>query len=119
MDVSVRLMVISGIEDGITIQCHTARGDGKISDDAWHLIIGRQAPADVRISGDSYISREHAILHWTNNTWWLEDRSRNGTFIPNPKNFFEDLRIKSMVAINEGDIFRVGRTWLYMEPNTG
>ena len=74
------------------------------------LTIGRRDGCDVCLSYDSQVSREHAVLIFDGEKFWLEDaQSTNGTFI-------EDDKTEGRVEILPGQLFRVGRTWLRVEP---
>ena len=75
------------------------------------LIIGRREDSDICLSYDNQVSREHASIVYDGQSFWLEDlRSTNGTFLG-------DTRITGRVEIRPGQLFRVGRTWLRLEPN--
>jgi predicted component of type VI protein secretion system len=116
MDVKLRLTVMSGVEDGQSFECASSQGDGKLASDAWTISIGRLDECDIRLSNDTYVSREHAFLHWRNDHWWLEDcQSRNGTFVINETDFFQDRPVRGIVHLETGCLFRVGRTWLRIE----
>jgi hypothetical protein len=59
---------------------------------------------------------EELRLHLKNRDWWLEDlKSTNGTFAENPEDFFDDHPVKGFVQVDEGQLFRVGRTWLRIQ----
>jgi hypothetical protein len=76
------------------------------------LTIGRRDGMDIRLNYDSQVSRLHAHLNFDGSDFWLEDMgSRNGTFV-------EDIRLDDheRVDILPGTIFRVGRTWLRLDP---
>lgn len=113
MDTKLQVIIMSGVEDGTTLRFDPTKGDGREREDTWTIMIGRLDESDVRLVNDTYISRHHANLHWRNEGWWLEDcESRNGTYITNPENFFEDRRVRGIVPLEYGQLFRVGRTWL-------
>lgn len=117
LDLSVDFIIMSGIEDGSIMRCATDSGDGVLQHDCWTVSIGRLDSCDLRITTDTFVSREHARVHWRDRQWWLEDlSSRNGTYLLNPQNFFEDSRVNGIVPIQNGQIFRVGRTWLRLMP---
>jgi len=76
------------------------------------LTIGRREGCDILLDYDSQVSRTHArILYDVNNdSFYLEDTaSRNGTFLGQE-------RIRSRTPLTPGDLFRVGRTWLRIDP---
>lgn len=76
------------------------------------LTIGRREDTDICLSFDNQVSRLHAHLGYDGVDFWLEDTgSRNGTFV-------EDLRLSDTErrALEPGDLFRIGRTWLRLDP---
>lgn len=112
---SIQIVVMSGVEDGNVITMSQER-DGYSEDTTWTITIGRREDNDISLRNDTYISRQHANLRWRDNAWWLEDcNSTNGSFVENPTDFFNDERIHSFVPIAEGQLFRVGRTWLRLQ----
>jgi len=113
---SVDVLVMSGVDDGIVLRCASDSGDGRLSHDSWTILIGRLESCDVRLTNDTFVSREHAKLHWREHGWWLEDLdSRNGTFVINPQDFFDDIRVNGIIPIEVGQLFRIGRTWLQLD----
>ncbi len=75
------------------------------------LTIGRREGCDICLNYDSQVSREHAVVIFDGEHFWLEDTtSTNGTFV-------DDQRIDGRVEIQPGQMFRVGRTWLRVEPS--
>ena len=109
-------MIMSGVEDGTLLAYSAARGDGRTVDDRWTITIGRRDENDICLRNDTYVSRQHANLHQTNTSWWLEDcESTNGTFVASPDDFFNDLTVRGIIQITEGQLFRVGRTWLRIQ----
>lgn len=114
MGKKVNIMVMSGVQDG-TLFTFSQEQDGHQEDgtDTWSITIGRRDESDICLKNDTFVSREHAYLHWRESSWWLEDRSStNGTFSENAQDFFNDTAIKGTVPVKEGQLFRVGRTWL-------
>ena len=104
--IAIELTIMSGPDDG-TILNLTAPKQG----DAY--IIGRRDDCDVILPYDSQVSRQHASLHHKEGTWYVLDlTSRNGTYVGKQK-------IDSLVALEPGQMFRVGRTWLRLkqQPN--
>jgi len=93
--------------------------DGKqlhweIPEDSSELIltIGRREGSHILLDYDAQVSRNHArvIYDIEDNALYLEDmNSRNGTFLGQE-------RIKDRVRISTSDLFRVGRTWLRIDP---
>jgi pSer/pThr/pTyr-binding forkhead associated (FHA) protein len=107
-------MFMSGVEDGKSINLVAEAGDGIAEMDSWMLTIGRQDDRDIRLQRDSFISREHATLNLRGGQWWLTDlNSRNGSFVERQG---EELRIKEPALIQEGQLFKIGRTWLRIQP---
>ena len=115
-EINLNIMVMSGVDDGVLLACHSS-SDGESTVDKWTIAIGRRDENDICLRNDTYVSREHARIHFKNASWWLEDcDSTNGTFIENPDDFFDDQPVKGIVQIAEGQLFRVGRTWLRIQP---
>jgi pSer/pThr/pTyr-binding forkhead associated (FHA) protein len=76
------------------------------------LTIGRRDGSDIRLNYDSQVSRLHAHLGFDGKNFWLEDmESRNGTFVKDQR-----LDPGQRVEIEAGTLFRVGRTWLRLDP---
>ena len=70
--------------------------------------IGRSLRSVVSID-DEFLSAEHALLSWRENTWWIEDlESKNGTFL-------NGVRISRPVPVSQGDTIEVGRVVLRLE----
>lgn len=111
---SLTLMFMSGVEDGKSLTLLAEAGDGIENLDSWTLTIGRQDDRDIRLQRDSFISREHATLTSRGGEWWLSDlNSRNGSFIEVDG---EEARVKEPTRIDEGQLFKIGRTWLRIQP---
>jgi pSer/pThr/pTyr-binding forkhead associated (FHA) protein len=116
VDKKMGVMIMSGVEDGSLLEFDTSSQDGRVAQDKWTISIGRKEDNDICLRNDTYVSRQHANLHYKDQRWWLEDcNSTNGTFIGNPDNFFEDNPVKGIIPLEEGQIFRVGRTWLRIQ----
>lgn len=115
MDISITIMIMSGVEDGISYQLTTTE-HGTVVDDHWRIAIGRKEDNDLILSQDTFVSRHHANLHCRGNDWWLEDaNSTNGTFIEKPKDPLNDERIAGFRQLKENQLFRIGRTWLRLK----
>jgi pSer/pThr/pTyr-binding forkhead associated (FHA) protein len=98
--------LMSGPKDGDVITINTLLDSG----DTVEMTIGRREGCDVCLSYDSQVSREHARLTYDGDTFWLEDLgSTNGSYI-------EDIRIDERTELEAGQLFRIGRTWLRVEP---
>lgn len=116
MDFSLRIMIMSGVDDGTVMEYATNRGDGTITGRKWTISIGRRDENDICLRNDTYISRHHANLHLDDNQWYLEDcESTNGTFIDNVQDFFDDQPVTGFIRLGRGQLFRVGRTWLRIQ----
>jgi pSer/pThr/pTyr-binding forkhead associated (FHA) protein len=117
LDFTLYIMIMSGDKDGSLLEYNTKSGDGELIDDHWTLSIGRREDRDLCLRNDTYVSRQHANIHWKDKHWWLEDcNSMNGTFLENANDFFDDARVKGIVPIEIGQIFRIGRTWMRIQP---
>lgn len=115
MELSVDIMIMSGVHDGKLLNFSTANNDGQLSADEWMLSLGRRETNDVCLRDDTYSSRYHARLVRRQGCWWLEDTgSKNGTFIEHNA---EDTRLEAPVPVQPGQLFRVGRTWLRIQPD--
>lgn len=113
------IMIMSGVEDGAILNFKTQEGDGIMSADSWTITVGRKDEMDICLRTDSFVSRQHAKIHFKGEQWWLEDcNSTNGTFIENSADFFDDLPVKGIIPINNGQLFRVGRTWMRIQKNS-
>ncbi len=94
------------------------------------LVIGRREGCDIYLPFDHQVSRIHARLIYSAPRleilenlsddypsesllmFWLEDvDSRNGTFIEK-----DDAPIVGRVSLRPGTLFRIGRTWLRVDP---
>ncbi len=116
MDFKLTVMVMSGVQDGSVLEYDSHRGDGRIKQDRWVLTIGRRDDNDICLRNDTYISRHHADLCFEGGTWHIEDcESTNGTFINNIDDFFDDQPVTDSIHIQNGQLFRVGRTWLKIQ----
>jgi len=116
VDFKVNLMIMSGVKDGALLEMQTENGDGQIKNDRWSISIGRKDENDVCLRNDTFVSRQHANLHWKDRRWWLEDcDSTNGTFIENETNYFDDQPVKGIIPLEIGQLFRVGRTWMRIQ----
>ncbi len=118
MSIKLRITVMSGVDDGKQFVLVLGK-DGVLQDHAWSLSIGRSDNNALWLRNDTFTSRSHAILSWRDGLWWLEDKnSTNGSFIENPHDFFDDLRIIGLVQIEISRMIRIGRTWLWLQMET-
>ncbi len=103
----IAIGLMSGPQDGAVLNFETLlQGDADTA-----ITIGRREGCDVCLNYDSQVSREHAIISYDGAHFWLEDTgSTNGTFVGEDK-------INGRVEVQPGDLFRVGRTWLRIEPS--
>lgn len=70
--------------------------------------IGRSLRNVVSID-DEFLSGEHALLSWREDTWWVEDLgSKNGTFM-------NGICVVRPVPVGPGDTIEVGRVALRLE----
>jgi pSer/pThr/pTyr-binding forkhead associated (FHA) protein len=111
----LQIMIMSGVQDGTLLSFSEGR-DGRAEDDLWTLSIGRREDNDICLRNDTFVSRQHANIHWKHNQVVLEDcRSTNGTFAENPEDYFADERVTGTIALSNGQLFRIGRTWLRLQ----
>lgn len=102
----IMIALMSGPQDGAVLTFETLLD----SSEPIEITIGRREGCDVCLSYDSQVSREHAVLIFDGERFWLEDtKSTNGTFIGEEK-------ITERTELFPGQLFRVGRTWLRIEP---
>lgn len=108
------IMIMSGPDDGQEIHLSQEHGDGYTSEDgAWSLMLGRREECDLTVPFDTQVSRQHALLQFAaDGTVWLIDKgSLNGTFVG-------QMRVEKPTVLERGQLFRVGRTWLRIQPET-
>ncbi|CAN0349734.1 unnamed protein product [Phaeothamnion confervicola] len=78
--------------------------DGHLFEFNHTVDIGREGK--LKLALDRFISRRHAQIEVKEPHVVLEDlRSTNGTFV-------DDQRLQGRVELRNGQVFRVGRTWL-------
>jgi len=105
----IEVALMSGPQDGAVLTFERLLD----SDEPTVISIGRREGTDVCLNYDSQVSREHAALICDGDNFWLEDKqSTNGTYVG-------DEKITGRVQIGPGQLFRIGRTWLRIEPATG
>jgi pSer/pThr/pTyr-binding forkhead associated (FHA) protein len=99
------ITLMSGPRDGETVRVHVNPEDAELI-----ITMGRRDTCDIGLSYDSQVSRQHAQIRYDGEHFWLEDLdSRNGTFI-------DGNRLEGKTTIKPGSLFRVGRTWLRLDP---
>jgi hypothetical protein len=109
------IMVMSGPDDGQKIYLSREYGDGDLGEDnSWVVVFGRREECDVSIPFDTQVSRRHAALRVTDEyRFILEDTgSLNGTFVGKT-------RIEEPTVVERGELFRLGRTWMRIQPEEG
>ncbi|NDJ84774.1 MAG: FHA domain-containing protein [Chloroflexi bacterium] len=109
MHKQVSITFMNGPRDGDTLAFDISEED---LETPLVLTIGRRDDADICLNYDSQVSRLHVHVGFDGEDFWLEDTgSRNGTFVG-------DTRIPEAesYAIEPGTLFRVGRTWLRLDP---
>ena len=115
LDYILHIMVMSGVDDGSLLKCSSANGDGQRAGGDWFVTLGRHDSNDICLNNDTFVSRQHAKIYWRDGEWWLEDcNSTNGTYIEMPN---EDQSLEGMIPIRVGQLFRIGRTWLRIDPD--
>ena len=98
--IGVRFNAVGGPRQGKTISIRILRPEG-----VWI----RREDIDP---GDTWLSRQHAILMYRAGQLWIEDRSRNGTFL-------NDRRVHGEAQLNPGDVLRMGRSEFQLEVALG
>jgi pSer/pThr/pTyr-binding forkhead associated (FHA) protein len=71
--------------------------------------IGRDAGNNLRLAHDPTISQHHCVIHTIGECLFLEDRSRNGTFV-------NGARVEGMVPLDLPASVRLGQTHLSIGP---
>lgn len=110
-DLQLTITIMSGPDDGRRVRFQRVDGDGSMgANGAWVLTLGRRDDCDLCLPFDTQISRLHARLQYRpGEGWFVEDSgSRNGTFIGKKQ-------IEGAARLEEGVLFRIGRTWLRLE----
>lgn len=112
MPPTLTLMIMSGVEDGKTLD-YDADTHGARDGEAWTLTIGRHDERDIPLKKDTFISRDHARLALRGGAWWLRDcESRNGTFVETAD---DEARLDGEIELQPAQLFRIGRTWLRIQ----
>ncbi len=106
---AIKIMYMSGPDDGLEVWLRSNQSQGYAVVEGWAFSIGRRETCDLVIAFDTQVSREHATLTLLPDQLLLEDnQSRNGTFI-------EDQRLTSPQPLHLHQLFRIGRTWLRVQ----
>lgn len=111
---SLEIMIMSGPDDGQKLVLSLRNNKGQMtSDGSWLLTFGRRDECDVTIPFDTQVSRQHAVLRVEpDGALWLSDvGSLNGTFVGSA-------RVEAPVELQRGQLFRLGRTWMRVQPET-
>lgn len=67
---------------------------------------------DLDLTGDEYVSRDHARIGMDDGIFWIEDQnSENGTFVNG-----ENVKGKGRVRIKTGEVLKIGETTLLVIP---
>src|SRR5579864_1771758 len=106
---AIHVTLMSGPLDGYTFTFSTPS-----SNDPLVLTIGRREGCSITLGYDTQVSRLHArLIYDTRDTeFFLEDAgSRNGTFLG-------QTRVKERMTLEPGTLFKIGRTWLRVDPLT-
>lgn len=106
---SISATYMSGPLDGRTLTWPLPEGVGELI-----IQIGRREGSHILLDYDTQVSRVHArvVYNASTDTLMLEDLgSRNGTFYGQQR-----VREHEPVQIRPGDLFRVGRTWMRIDP---
>jgi pSer/pThr/pTyr-binding forkhead associated (FHA) protein len=115
----IRISLMSGPQDGLQHRFPLARSGKEVV-----LSIGRNEDCDIPLAYDSQVSRSHAqLICVVNDDTMIEASqhqrltidlvdvgSRNGTLVRDRRLFGE------RVEIEPGELFRVGRTWMRVDP---
>lgn len=106
----VSITFMSGPRDGDTLSFPVVNADDAL---LLVLTIGRREDTDVCLHYDSQVSRLHVHLTFDGQHFWIEDTgSRNGTFLSGG----DRIPGQEKVEIEPGALFRVGKTWLRLDP---
>lgn len=111
-DFKLVIMIMSGPDDGQKIHLDHNHGDGQIDQDgAWSVVFGRREECDISIPFDTQVSRQHAHIKVLPNgeLWLIDAGSLNGTFVDKD-------RIEKPTQLERDQLFRLGRTWLRVQP---
>jgi pSer/pThr/pTyr-binding forkhead associated (FHA) protein len=93
----------------ISIEVASGPTDGELFSFKSSFGIGRDKSNELALPLDRFISRRHARILAAEPECFLEDLgSTNGTFVNNE-------RLHGRIVLKNGQIFRVGRTWLQIE----
>jgi predicted component of type VI protein secretion system len=103
----ITVTFMSGPLDGKTLEWDRPDGEREMV-----LTIGRREGCDIPLDYDTQVSRLHARVVYdpASQAFSLEDAgSRNGTYLGSD-------RLTGRASLQPGMLFRVGRTWLRIDP---
>jgi pSer/pThr/pTyr-binding forkhead associated (FHA) protein len=103
----ITVTFMSGPLDGKTLEWDRPDGEREMV-----LTIGRREGCDIPLDYDTQVSRLHARIVYepVSQGFSLEDAgSRNGTYLGSD-------RLTGRTSLQPGMLFRVGRTWLRIDP---
>jgi predicted component of type VI protein secretion system len=103
----ITITFMSGPLDGKTLEWDRPDGEREMV-----LTIGRREGCDIPLDYDTQVSRLHARVVYDPGAqaFSLEDAgSRNGTYLGSD-------RLSGRASLQPGMLFRVGRTWLRIDP---
>lgn len=109
MRTQVGVTFMSGPRDGETRYFETSDGGNDRV-----IIIGRREGCDILLDYDGQVSRLHVHLVYDSNAdrfYLVDQSSRNKTWVGQ-----EALKPEERHEIMAGTLFRVGRTWLRVDP---
>ena len=90
----------------ISVEVLSGPTDGEVYSFKNSFNIGRDTSANLPLPLDRFVSRHHAQVLISDANWVLEDlNSTNGTFI-------DDKRVQGRIILNNGQIVKIGRTWV-------
>jgi len=115
MAAQVDIMIMSGAWDGTLFSFSSEAGHGVWENGAWAIRIGRDADNDLCLKEDEFSSRHHArLLCWRDGLQLQDQESRNKTYIDMGEDD-KPLERGATAALQLGQLFRVGRTWMRIE----
>lgn len=105
MSSQVTITIMSGPRDGEQYRFPLPKHSQSLE-----IQMGRRENCDIPMPYDGQISRLHAKIIYEKGEFWLVDQdSRNGTHIGAET-------VRGRRPISPGSMFRLGRTWLRLDP---
>ena len=108
-DLNIHVTLMSGPLDGQTYVFPAPPSSEMLT-----VSIGRREGCNIVLNYDAQVSRVHAYVVYDprDTEFFLEDaNSRNGTFVGTAQT-----RVKNRIQIQPGTLFKIGRTWLRLDP---